>query len=128
MIFNFLPSGTVGKLIHSAIISSGSDRIFFIVTRVGNGGSVACGRVGIDGIGGNATLGIGGSVGRGPAGACKRLRAAMLISKLDNDNATSIDNRKQCLRAAILCFTNIGKSRKQAFDLCGIWTQVLIVF
>ena len=73
--------------------------------RVGRGGSVAWGNVGIDGIGGNATFGIGGS-------ACKRWRAAMLISKLDDDNAIIMESRKQCLRAAMFLEGNIGESSK----------------
>ncbi|KAJ4714541.1 cGMP-specific 3',5'-cyclic phosphodiesterase [Melia azedarach] len=71
---------------------------------LGKGGRVGFGRVGNDGIegnGGNVTLGSGGIVGSGAAGACRSWRAAVLISKLENDNATSIDNTKQCLKEAI---------------------------
>ena len=48
-----------------------------------NGGKVAVGRV-------------------GAAGVSKRWRAASLISKPCKDNATSKDNRKQCLKGTAI--------------------------
>lgn len=74
---------------------------------VGKGGNVGLGRVGKEGSGGNVVFGMGrdGIVGNAGTGvvACKRFRAATLISMLEKHNAvTIIDNRKQCLKPAIL--------------------------
>ncbi|PRQ48495.1 hypothetical protein RchiOBHm_Chr2g0111361 [Rosa chinensis] len=78
------------------IVVLGRDGMGLIV----NGGNVGFGREGREG---TATLGRDGIVGTGNAVACRRFRAAKLVSMLDKHNAATIkDNRKQRLKLAIL--------------------------
>jgi hypothetical protein len=67
---------------------------------LGSGGNVAFGSVGNEGKGGNEAFGRDGIVGSvnaggGAAGVSKRLRSAMLMSMLDNDNVIIKENRKK---------------------------------
>lgn len=70
---------------------------------VGNGVEGNGGRVVIDGIGGNVAFGRGGA-GGGATAVCRRWRAAMLISMLDQDNVILIINNimKHSLREALV--------------------------
>lgn len=70
---------------------------------VGNGVEGNGGRVVIDGIGGNVAFGRGGA-GGGATAVCRRGRAAMLISMLDQDNVILIINNimKHSLREALV--------------------------
>ena len=107
----------------------------------GSGGCVtvgAVGKVGSVGLGcvgsvGNGVEGSGGKVGSGredkegngvkvavgrvgAAGVSKRWRAASLISKPCKDNATSIDNRKQCLKGTAIVLQRNSKHKAIAFQ------------